>query len=62
MHLCCFCHHHHHQLVVVVVVVVVAFSCSLKHCAMLVSFLGRGETESTWYAGHYLAYCTSPEQ
>jgi hypothetical protein len=19
-----------------------------------------GETESTWYAGHYLAYCTSP--
>jgi hypothetical protein len=19
-----------------------------------------GETESTWYVGHYLAYCTSP--
>jgi hypothetical protein len=27
----------------------------------LFSFLGRGETESIWYAGHYLAYCTSPE-
>jgi hypothetical protein len=24
-------------------------------------FLGWGETESTWYVGHYLAYCTSPE-
>jgi hypothetical protein len=24
------------------------------------SFLGWGETESTWYVGHYLAYCTSP--
>jgi hypothetical protein len=27
-------------------------------------FLGGGgflgETESTWYVGHYLAYCTSP--
>jgi hypothetical protein len=22
-------------------------------------FLGRGEAESTWYVGHYLAYCTS---
>jgi hypothetical protein len=22
---------------------------------------GWGETESTWYAGHYLAYCTRPE-
>jgi hypothetical protein len=21
---------------------------------------GWGETESTWYVGHYLAYCTSP--
>jgi hypothetical protein len=24
------------------------------------SFLGWGETESTWYVGHYLAYCASP--
>jgi hypothetical protein len=24
------------------------------------SFFGWGETESTWYVGHYLAYCTSP--
>jgi hypothetical protein len=24
------------------------------------NFLGWGETESTWYVGHYLAYCTSP--
>jgi hypothetical protein len=24
------------------------------------SFLGWGETESTWYIGHYLVYCTSP--
>jgi hypothetical protein len=24
------------------------------------SFIGSGETESTWYVGHYLAYCTSP--
>jgi hypothetical protein len=24
------------------------------------SFLGWGETESTWYVGHYLVYCTSP--
>jgi hypothetical protein len=23
------------------------------------SFLGWGETESTWYVGHWLAYCTS---
>jgi hypothetical protein len=23
-------------------------------------FLGWGETESTWYVGHYLAYCTGP--
>jgi hypothetical protein len=23
--------------------------------------LGWGETESTWYVGHYLAYCTSPD-
>jgi hypothetical protein len=23
-------------------------------------FLGWGETESTCYVGHYLAYCTSP--
>jgi hypothetical protein len=22
--------------------------------------LWRGETESTWYVGHYWAYCTSP--
>jgi hypothetical protein len=30
----------------------------------LISFIfnvvGWGETESTWYVGHYLAYCTSP--
>jgi hypothetical protein len=26
----------------------------------VVSFLGRDETESTWYVSHYLAYCTSP--
>jgi hypothetical protein len=24
------------------------------------SFLGWGETESTWYVGQYFAYCTSP--
>jgi hypothetical protein len=24
------------------------------------SFLGWDETESTWYFGHYLDYCTSP--
>jgi hypothetical protein len=24
------------------------------------SFLGWSETESIWYVGHYLAYCTSP--
>jgi hypothetical protein len=24
------------------------------------SFLGWGETESTWYVGHYTAYCISP--
>jgi hypothetical protein len=24
------------------------------------SFLGRGETDSICYVGHYLAYCTSP--
>jgi hypothetical protein len=24
------------------------------------SFSGWGETESTWYVGQYLAYCTSP--
>jgi hypothetical protein len=23
-------------------------------------FMGSGQTESTWYVGHYLAYCTSP--
>jgi hypothetical protein len=28
----------------------------------VVSFLGRDETESTWYISHYLAYCTSPGQ
>jgi hypothetical protein len=27
---------------------------------IIVSFLRWGETESTWYVGHYLAYCTSP--
>jgi hypothetical protein len=26
----------------------------------LVFFVGWGKTESTWYVGHYLAYCTSP--
>jgi hypothetical protein len=26
----------------------------------VISFLGWGETESTWYVGHYLAYCTAP--
>jgi hypothetical protein len=26
----------------------------------LFSFLRWGETESTWYVGHYFAYCTSP--
>jgi hypothetical protein len=25
-------------------------------------FLRWGETESTWYIDHYLAYCTSPGQ
>jgi hypothetical protein len=29
-------------------------------CFFFFSFLGWGETESTWYVGHYLAYCTSP--
>jgi hypothetical protein len=29
--------------------------CQLAEC-----FLRRVETESTWYADHYLAYCTSP--
>jgi hypothetical protein len=35
-------------------------------CSLLASstfffcFLGWGETESTWYCGHCLAYCTSP--
>jgi hypothetical protein len=24
--------------------------------------VGWGETESTWYVGHYLAYCNSPER
>jgi hypothetical protein len=24
------------------------------------SILEKGETESTWYVGHYLAYCISP--
>jgi hypothetical protein len=24
------------------------------------SFLGWGETVSTWYVGHKLAYCTNP--
>jgi hypothetical protein len=24
------------------------------------NLLGRGETESAWYVGHYLAYCISP--
>jgi hypothetical protein len=24
------------------------------------SFLGWGETDSTWYVGHYWAYCTNP--
>jgi hypothetical protein len=23
-------------------------------------FFGRGETKSTWYVGHYMAYCTQP--
>jgi hypothetical protein len=38
-----------------------AFSCSLNYYAVFVSFLGWGETESTWYTGHYLAYCTRTE-
>jgi hypothetical protein len=24
-------------------------------------FLGWGETELSWYVGHKLAYCTSPD-
>jgi hypothetical protein len=23
------------------------------------NFVGLGETASTWYVGHYMAYCTS---
>jgi hypothetical protein len=38
-----------------------AFSCSLNYYAMLVSYLGWGQTESTWYVGHYLAYCIGTE-
>jgi hypothetical protein len=26
----------------------------------LFNYFGLGETESTWYIDHYLAYCTSP--
>jgi hypothetical protein len=42
-------------------------SCELRHgprkwkkLIFFSSFLGCNETESTWYAGHKLAYCTSP--
>jgi hypothetical protein len=27
---------------------------------VVISFVGWGETESTWYFDQYLAYCTSP--
>jgi hypothetical protein len=32
----------------------------LKQGNEISPFLVCGETESTWYAGHYLIYCTSP--
>jgi hypothetical protein len=32
-----------------------------RNVFFLFSFLGLGETESTWYVDQYLAYCTSPE-
>jgi hypothetical protein len=42
---------------------------SILHCYrredikpyIFIIFLGWGKTESTWYIGHYLAYCSSPE-
>jgi hypothetical protein len=32
----------------------------LSQFSSFFSFLGWGETESTWYVGHWLASCTSP--
>jgi hypothetical protein len=34
--------------------------CSGWLVFFFLSFLGWGETESTWYVGQYFAYCTSP--
>jgi hypothetical protein len=47
--------------VVVVVVVVGVFVLVITVLRIGGSpFLGRGETEFTWYIDHYLAYYTSP--
>jgi hypothetical protein len=39
------------------------FCQNLPYCdavCLLSSFVGWGETESTWYVGHHLAHCSSP--
>jgi hypothetical protein len=35
-------------------------SSNLHSFFFFFGFLGWGETESTWYVGHYLAYRTNP--
>jgi hypothetical protein len=32
----------------------------IYHIIFFFGLLRWGETESIWYVGHYLAYCTSP--
>jgi hypothetical protein len=34
---------------------------SVSYVFLLLLFLSWGETESAWYCGHCLAYCTSPQ-